>query len=98
MFDEDDEDNICEATDDDNDEEDVNKQDQILMMTTTMMMLMVMMYYNDSLSKDLSNPVNMTYCKRNENIELKKIIGLIWSLDKYTLLQLQINSNKHFLH
>ena len=49
-----------------------------------------MMFYNDSLSKVLSNPVNITfnakYCKRNENIELKKIIGLIWSLDKYTLL------------
>ena len=51
---------------------------------------MVMVYYNDSLSKVLSNPVNMTftakYCKKNEHIELKKIMGLIWSLDKYTLL------------
>ena len=75
MFNDGDEDNICAANDDDNDEEDVNKQDQISMMTTTMMMLMVMMYYNDSLSKMLSNPVNITftakYCKRIENIDLK---------------------------
>lgn len=46
----------------------------LMLMTTTMVMLMVMMYYNNSLSKALSNPVNMTFtakhCKRNENIEL----------------------------
>ena len=35
MFDDDDEDNICEATDNDYDEEDANKGYQILMMSTT---------------------------------------------------------------
>ena len=84
----DDEDNIYAATDDDNDDEDANKEIRYWWFRQHAMM--VMMYYNDNLSKVLSNPVSITftakYCKRNENIELKKIIGLIWSLDKFTLL------------